>query len=147
MTIAERDASQSSEPAKADAMTSIQGMLDSGYMRVSLPDGSWLGAVAPGVQIKTTLPPTMVTTKKLLVPNVSTNWMPMMASFGIILVVVIGVAAFIAWLHGRYYKKKRFTDINCDKQKPKLTAEEMVEKMDKKQKAKKLQSIMDGMFV
>ncbi|XP_065064866.1 uncharacterized protein LOC135691053 [Rhopilema esculentum] len=144
ITISDPDPSQSSEPSKSDAMNSLQSLLATGLMRVPLNDGSYLGAVAPGVSLKTPPPPTTIITTIPPVPELQTNWMPMMASFALILVLVIGIATFIAWLHGRYYKKKRFTDINCDKIKPKKESpEEPFENMSRKQKAKKFDTIMD----
>jgi len=141
LTIANPSAAQSSEPSKAETMTSLQSMLTSGLMRISLPDGSYIPAVAPGVQIRTTSPPTTATTAKLYVPDVSTNWMPMMVSFALILAIVIGVSVFIAWLHGRYYRNKRYTDINSNRVKPKV--QDSIETMSRKKRIKQLHKIMD----
>ena len=145
LTIADRGSSQSSEPTKAEAMTSLQGMLGNGLMRISLSDGSVLAAVAPGVEVMTTSLPTTVITTKPPVPDVTTNWMPMMASFALVLVLVIGISAFIAWLHGRYYKKKRYTDINSNRKKPKK--QESIETMSKSKRMQQLNKIMDGMLI
>ena len=145
LTIANRDGSQASEPAKADAMVLLQNMLSTGLMRVSLSDGSLLAAVAPGVQIRTTPIPTTVITTRPPVPNMSTNWMPMMVSFIAILIVVIATSAFVAWLHGRYYKNKRYTDINCNRKKPEV--KESIETMSKSKRIQQLHKIMDGMLM
>lgn len=146
LTISDSNASQSAEPTKLAAMTELQTSLASGLLRVSLSDGSQLGAAAPGVQIQTILPSKEAPTTKPFIPNVTTNWVPMMASFAIILTILIAVTAFIAWLHGRYYKKKRFTDINTIKEKPKVPVEDPIETMSRRQRNKKLHSIMDGMY-
>lgn len=145
LTIANRNASQSGEPSKSDSMASLRGMLSSGLMTISLSDGNHLGAAAPGVPIRTTAPPTKATTRKPVIPDVTTNWMPMMLSFALALIIIIGIAAFIACLHGRYYKKNRFTNINCDRKKPKVEVPNTIETMNKKQRNEKLRSIMDGM--
>ena len=136
--------SGSSAPTKSAAMTSLQNLLSSGLMRVTL-SGAVIPAIAPGGTVKTLPPPTTVPTTFPFIPVVKTNWMPMMISFALILVLILSIALFCAWLHGRYYKKKQYTDINCNKPKP-VKAEDAIENMNKKQRRLKLDTIMDGRF-
>ena len=134
----------SSAPTKAAAMTSLQNLLSSGLMRVTL-SGAVIPAIVPGGTVKTLPPPTTVPTTLPFIPVVKTNWMPMMISFALMLTLIISIALFCAWLHGRYYRKKQYTDINCNKPKP-VKAEDAIENMNKKQRRLKLDTIMDGGF-
>eukprot|EP00794_Sanderia_malayensis_P019031 gene19031-20944_t len=141
MTITDNTA-LSSEPTKSAAISDLKALLQTGYLRITLYDGI-VPAVAPGVNVS--IPPTIppVTTKKIVIPEFKTDWMPLFVSFVAAIIAVIVLSCLVAWLHGRYFKKKHYTDINCDKMKPALTAEQIERNLTKKQKKKKFETIME----
>ena len=135
----------SSAPTKAVALGTLRGLLSNGLMRITLYDGI-VAAVAPGVNISTLPPIPPITTKKPVVPEFETNWVPLFISFIFAVVTIMLISACVAWLHGRYYKKKHYTDINCNRTKTKAAAidEEQPENLNKKDKNKRLEDIMEG---